>query len=430
MSTIVTNFSQFNFGEEDYENLVRGGNNVLGNSRYFFQLSWKETQEDFKDRLKSVTYRNHSKQVLTNYEAYIISEESIMLDDVIDIEQRVRSILDLTNMLGSSWVLGLENSIEIFKPSQYKVQDGLIVLSKPSESVRYEINLQDKTLVKFVKDVERARETNFNPEQLQLMTFSDGRISLIADVAPQSVEINNLRSVVTTQAYKTLKDWRFGPAPSEDDDNVTDESIKTTSYMRMLEGDAVTPGILQYNPQNMKAVADLVSERTLELATEVNLVEEFSTELKNVAESAVAKQIRRAALTATVNLMAKILEKTFNRIQTARFEVYDVGILEDRGSAKAPDGSQGTTQAKLRPNLVIITARVFQEQSNLVRVEEYDEIRRIVKTEGTNKTVKKLLIDLLPVPDEKKEELTAEVDEATQPDPDTDNLVDLNDLKV
>ena len=123
-SAAGVSLTNFNYTEQDYINLVQGGSSILGNSRYFFKLDWKEDNQSYKNRLASVTYRNHSKQVLRNYEAYIISIESVMIDeDTLDTEQRIRTILELTNKLGACYALGLKDSIEVFKPSQYESKD-------------------------------------------------------------------------------------------------------------------------------------------------------------------------------------------------------------------------------------------------------------------------------------------------------------------
>lgn len=391
-----TGVSDYDFSEDDIEALVAGGQHVVGNTRFYKKLSWQETEHDYSDRLRRVSYRNHSKAVLINYDAYTISDESVMLDDTVNVEQRIRSILQFTNMHGLVWVLGLKDTIEIFKPSQYTRKGKLIILSKRNSKERYEIdssNPNNVILSHFIEDVlAEDPQSNFDIRLLARFQFNDMGIALIADVAPQSVAINTLRSVTDEQAFKTLKDWRYGPAPEEGDEKI---ETRKSAYIAVTEGDKGIPGIIQYDPQNMTSVNDLVQFRTLELATEVNLVEEFSTELKNVAESSVAKQVRRAALTALVKLMAKILQKGFNIIQQARFDAYGVGIVAPR--TESDDSIQ---LAENEPNLVTIKARVFNDEADTKVIDFFDAVLRLVATEKAAKVIKKLAAGLLPLSEE------------------------------
>ena len=426
--------SNYHFTDEDYDNLVKGGNNVLGNPRYYPVLDYREDEKGYQDRLAKVTYRNHSKTVLSNYEAYTISDDSVMRDDFegqFSIEAKVRQIFQDTNKFGRLYALGLQNIIILIREKQVEFKEGHIII-KIGRWTYDILNADDPNTIElqvFTGKTLVATDTGFDIKQFQEFFFNEDRTSLLADVAPQSVEINNLRSISVTQAYKTVKDYLYGPAETNNDGEIDNpDAIHKSNFLNTADG-GQTPGILQYSPIPMQAVEKLVLDRTLQLATEVNLREEFATDLTGAdAQSGIAKQISRASLTATVNLMASILEKTFNKIQIIRFERFGVGFKTEEQTIMKDD-IESVIPSTIIPNLVSIEAKVFQDQINIQTIEVYAKMLNLLPLDLASKAIQGLVVLQMPIPEEKQEELIEEINKSGGPLR-NNNLTNLADFAI
>lgn len=426
--------SNYHFTDEDYDNLVKGGNHVLGNPRYYPKLGFNEDLEGYQDRLAKVTYRNHSKTVLSNYEAYTISDDSVMRDDFegqFSIEAKVRQIFQDTNKFGRLYGLGLQNIIILIRERQVDFKEGDIVI-KSGRWTYIILNADNPDTIELQvflgKDLV-ATDIGFDIKQFQEFFFNEDRTSLLADVAPQSVEINNLRSISVTQAFKTVKDYLYGPAATNNEGIVDDpDSIRKSKFLNTADG-GTTPGILQYSPIPMQAVEKLILDRTLQLATEVNLREEFATDLTGAdAQSGIAKQISRASLTAAVNLMASILEKTFNKIQLIRFERFGVGFKTEEQTVMKDD-IESVIPSTIIANLVSIEAKVFQDQINIKTIETYKLMLNLLPLDQASKAIQSLVVLQMPIPEERQQELIDEINESGGPLRNS-SLIDLSTVDI
>jgi len=389
--------------EEDYVALTKGGNHVLNVQKYWNKIHHTEDQEQYISRMKQATYKNHCKKIINSLVAYTLGSSSEIRDEEMADRRRVQTLVYIVKILrqtlirGAVWVLGLEAGYIIFPRSNVEFnKETKTFKMRVSDTAFYLYNIAEETLTRKAQGQPDEVETGFNSDLFCLFTVNEGGESVLVDAAQQSIGINSLRSVVDVQAYRTLKYILYGPSGANPDQN----KGQLSAYVNNDQPGGGNVGVIQLNPEPISRISELIQERTLELATDTGMVEEFSTELKAAAESGHAITLRKAELTALVNMFAAALEDKFNVMQKARFDSYGAGIIVEDGDING-----------LEPNFIRIKAKVMKAETHGAEIAELESIARTARTDEVVKEVQKLVVGFLPLDEDRIKDLRLDIDE-------------------
>lgn len=287
---------------EDFYNLVKGGQFVLGHTRYLRQL-FNEDDDAYQKRLKWATYPNYQKKIVNTYVGYVFHGKIVVEPEApLEMERTARKLAYHILVGGVAYLFTTQERIKVFTALEVTESEDGKRFSITTTKGKWTIDTEAGTVTGPNKDGQEVIEKLQKGQFIRCAWNEDGQ-SLIEDTAQMNVELYNQKSQLQVHYDRGLFYFMYGPPLGKDNKLVSGDYIGMT-------GGEVPPGVVQVSAEAARQLRDEMQVIKMEMAITVALEQEFADQIK--AESGVAIATRKLDTNAIVASIAFAVTTAMN----------------------------------------------------------------------------------------------------------------------